>query len=51
MEALNVVGLSHENAVNVKNLIKMDKIYRKKISCILFSLNWNFKTLERLFNN
>lgn len=38
--------LSRENAVDVKNLRKMDQIYPKRLSCILFSLNSNLKTLE-----
>ena len=38
--------LSRENAVDVKNVRKVDKIYPKRLSCTLFSLNSNFKTLE-----
>jgi len=36
MGTLNVVGLSRENAMDVKNLRKMDKIYPKRLSCILY---------------
>ena len=37
--------LLRENAVDVKNLRKMQKIKCKRLSCILFSLHSNFKTL------